>query len=102
MNGPGTLLIERLDQTSERYLVDVGTEQLLHGQHAHGEPALAPELSEVDAVALFVLNFYREQFLDRLDILGRGLDPGRGEATENHIPAQASVAPSTAPRKRRQ
>jgi hypothetical protein len=49
-----------------------------------------------------VLNFYREQFLDRLDILGRGLDPGRGEATENHIPAQASVAPSTAPRKRRQ
>jgi hypothetical protein len=32
LKGPGTLLIERLDQTSERYLVDVGTEQLLHGK----------------------------------------------------------------------
>jgi hypothetical protein len=32
LNGPGTLLIERLDQTSERYLVDVETEQLLHGK----------------------------------------------------------------------
>jgi putative ABC transport system substrate-binding protein len=31
LKGPGTLLIERLDQTSERYLVGVGTEQLLHG-----------------------------------------------------------------------
>jgi hypothetical protein len=32
LKGPGTLLIERLDQTSERYLVDVGTDQLLHGR----------------------------------------------------------------------
>ena len=32
LKGPGTLLIERLDQTSERYLVDVGTEQRLHGK----------------------------------------------------------------------
>ena len=31
LKGSGTLLIEHLDQTSERYLVDVGTEQLLHG-----------------------------------------------------------------------
>jgi hypothetical protein len=32
LKGPGTLLIERLDQASERYLVDVGTEQLFHGK----------------------------------------------------------------------
>jgi hypothetical protein len=29
---PGTLLIERIDQASERYVVDVGTEHLLHGR----------------------------------------------------------------------
>ena len=29
---PGTLLIERLDQTSERYLVDVTSEHLQHGK----------------------------------------------------------------------
>ena len=32
LKGPGMLLIERLDQTTERYLVDVGTEQLIHGR----------------------------------------------------------------------
>jgi hypothetical protein len=31
LKGPCTLLIERLDQTSKRYLVDVASAQLLHG-----------------------------------------------------------------------
>ncbi len=31
LKGPCTLLIERLDATSERYLVDVGSEHLVHG-----------------------------------------------------------------------
>jgi hypothetical protein len=32
LKAPGALLIERLDQTSERYLVDVASEHLLHGK----------------------------------------------------------------------
>jgi hypothetical protein len=32
LKAPGTLLIERLDQSSERYLVDVTSEHLLHGK----------------------------------------------------------------------
>jgi hypothetical protein len=32
LKAPGTLLIERLDQTSERYLVDVTSEHLQHGK----------------------------------------------------------------------
>jgi hypothetical protein len=32
LKAPGSLLIERIDQASERYVVDVGTEHLLHGK----------------------------------------------------------------------
>jgi hypothetical protein len=32
LKAPGALLIERLDQTTERYLVDVASEHLLHGK----------------------------------------------------------------------
>jgi hypothetical protein len=32
LKGPGTLLIERIDQASERYVVDVENEHLLHGK----------------------------------------------------------------------
>ena len=32
LKAPGTLLIERIDQASERYIVDVGNEHLLHGK----------------------------------------------------------------------
>jgi hypothetical protein len=32
LKAPGTLLIERIDQAGERYVVDVGTENLLHGR----------------------------------------------------------------------
>jgi hypothetical protein len=31
LKGPGTLLVERLDATTERYLVEVAPDQLLHG-----------------------------------------------------------------------
>jgi hypothetical protein len=32
LKAPGTLLIERIDQTGERYMIEVGTEHLLHGR----------------------------------------------------------------------
>jgi hypothetical protein len=32
LKAPGTLLIERIDRATERYVVDVGTEHLLHGR----------------------------------------------------------------------